>query len=107
MRNSGFGIVSFIISVVTGLGMFALIAASAVMQSKPGGMDEKSPVAIVLGLGMFALLGLDVVAAGLGIAGFFQKDRKRLFAVFGTIFSSLTIICTLILMVVGLMIKRG
>ena len=87
--------------------MFALIVISAVMQSRSGGLDEKSPAAIVVGLGIMGLLALDVVAAGLGIAGFFQKDRKRLFAILGTIFSSLTIVCTIILMVVGLMMKRS
>ncbi len=77
------------------------------MQSRAGGIDEKSPAAIVVGLSIIGILALDVVAAGLGIAGFFQKDRKRLFAILGTIFSSLTIVCTIILMIVGLMMKRS
>lgn len=84
-----------------------MVAISAVMQSRAGGIDEKSPAAIVVGLSIIGILALDVVAAGLGIAGFFQKDRKRLFAILGTIFSSLTIVCTIILMIVGLMMKRS
>jgi hypothetical protein len=107
-KYSGTGIASFAISIGAGLAMFGVFAIAGVMQaSKPGGMDEKSAGAIVVGLCMIGLLGIDVVAAGLGVAGLLQTDRKKLFAVLGTIFSSLTIACTLALILLGLVMKRA
>ena len=87
--------------------MVVFAVAGILESSSPGGMDEKSAVAIIIGFGIIGLLGLDLVAAGLGIAGMLQKHRKRLFALLGTIFSSAAIVCTLMLMIVGLIVRHG
>jgi hypothetical protein len=66
-----------------------------------GGIDEESAGAVVLGLLIIGMMLLDLVALGLGIGGLIQKDRKKVFAILGTIFSGLTIGGVLLLMVLG------
>ena len=87
--------------------MFGLFVIAGIMESTtPGGIDERSASAIIIGLLIIAMLTLDLVAVGLGAAGILQKERKRLFAVLGTIFASVTLACTILLMIVGLVMKR-
>jgi len=106
-KHSGMGISSFAISITAGLAMFGLFVVAGIMESTtPGGIDERSASAIIIGFLIIAMLTLDLVALGLGIAGILQKERKRLFAVLGTIFASVTVACTILLMVVGLAMKR-
>ncbi|MDX9980739.1 MAG: hypothetical protein RBU25_12010 [Lentisphaeria bacterium] len=50
---------------------------------------------------IIGMMLLDLVALGLGIGGLIQKDRKKVFAILGTIFSGLTIGGVLLLMVLG------
>src|SRR5207253_8753704 len=106
--HSAMGIASFIISVVTGFGMFAMFVIAGIMQSTaPGGMDERSVGAIILGFCIIGLLAIDLVAAGLGIAGVCQKDRKKIFAVLGIVFSITTVVCAVVLMVIGLAMRQS
>ena len=105
-KHSGLGIASFITSIVVGMFMFGLIVAAGVMEaSTPGGLDEESVEAVVIGLLMFLFLGLTMVALGLGIAGIVQKGRKKLFAILGTIFSSLTILLTAFILIIGMTVE--
>lgn len=101
-KHSGIGIASFVTSVAASLllGMMVVIAG-AMEIATPGGLDEESAAAMVLGLFIIALLVVEVVALGLGIAGLFQKDRKKLFAILGTTFSAATIIGILFIFVIG------
>jgi hypothetical protein len=106
LKHSGFGIASFISSIILGSLLFVMIVIAAVMQtSTPGGINEKSPVAILLGLFIIVLLLLEFVALGLGIVGLCQKDRKKIFAALGAAFSSVASIGTLLLMIIGSMMK--
>jgi hypothetical protein len=100
--NSGMGIASFIISITAGVLIFImLIVAGAMEASAPGGIDEESALAIILGLFIIALILADLVALGLGIAGLIQKNTKKIFATLGTIFSSVTIVLTIALIIIG------
>lgn len=102
-KHSGLGIASFIASTAVGIGLFVLILIGGVIEaSTPGGLDEKSAGAVVIGLFLFAFLGLDLLALGMGIGGLLQKERKKIFAVLGTIFSAAAIVCTLLLWVLGI-----
>ena len=56
----------------------------------------------MLGLFIIAFLLLALIALGLGIGGLVQKERKKVFAILGIVFSALTILGTLSLMVIGL-----
>jgi len=103
-KHSGLGIASFVISIITGLMMFMLFVVAGVMEtSTPGGMDENSMEAMLVGLFLFALLFLDLLAVGLGVAGLFQKERRKLFAVLGLVFAAATIVVALLLVLIGLM----
>lgn len=101
-KHSGLGIASFISSIVAGILIFILIVIAGVMEvSTPGGVDEKSAEAVIVGLFIFAFLFLCLVALGLGIAGLIQKDRKKLFAVLGAIFSTVTLTGTISIILIG------
>lgn len=106
LKHSGLGITSFALSILVGFLLFAAIAVAGVMESsRPGGLDEESPVAVVMGLGIIALLGLNLVAFGIGIGALFQRDRKKIFAILGTVFSSLIFLGCIALFVVGSMME--
>jgi hypothetical protein len=101
-KHSGLGIASFITSIVSGILIFLLIVIAGAMEvSTPGGMDEKSAGAMMVGL-FFVFLGASLVALGLGIAGLLQKDRKKIFAILGTIFSAVTIVGMIFIVMLGL-----
>jgi hypothetical protein len=103
MKHSGLGISSFILSILAGPCLFLVFVVAGIMEaSTPGGIDEKSPAAVVVGLSFIAFLLLLLVSLGLGIGGLFQKDRKKLFAILGTIFSTGLILCSLLVLLVGL-----
>jgi hypothetical protein len=102
-RHSGLGIVSFLIALAIVVIEFVLVVICGVVEvSTPGGMDENSPVAILLGLGIVGGLFAALISIGLGIAGLFQRDRSKLFAVLGMALSSLVVLGVLMLMVIGL-----
>jgi hypothetical protein len=105
-KHSGLGIASFIISIVAGISMFLIFVAAGVMEvSSPNGIDEKSAGAIVLGLFIIVAIGASLIALGIGIAGLLQKERKKIFAVLGTVFSTATLVCTIALLALGLAVS--
>ncbi|HEY1172258.1 MAG TPA: hypothetical protein VGH19_12865 [Verrucomicrobiae bacterium] len=92
-KHSALGIASFVLSMLVGISFVALIVIAGILESsRPGGMDENSPVAIFLGLGLFVILGMNLLALGIGIGGLFQQDRKKLFSILGIVFSCLTLL---------------
>lgn len=102
-QHSGLGIASFIISIVSAIAIFILIViAGAIEVSTPGGMDEESIGAVVLGLFLFAFFFVALVALGLGIGGLNQKNRKTIFAILGTVFSAITVLGTIVVIMLGL-----
>ena len=105
-KHSGIGIAAFVISIVMAVVAFGLITFAGVFEATtPGGIDEESALAVVAGLGLFGCILVDLVALGLGIGGLFQKDRKKIFPILGTIFSTLTIIGIVFLIVIGSMLE--
>lgn len=83
--------------------MFLLLIIAGVMEtSTPGGMDEESAGAVIIGLLLFALVGALLAAIGLGIAGLVQGNRKKIFAILGTVFSTAILLGTLFLLLVGM-----
>ena len=102
-RHSLLGIASFAIAIFAGLTAFALIVIAGVMEaSTPGGMSEESVQAIVIGLGIFGVLALNLLGAGLGIAGLVVPNRSRVFGILGLIFNLLVIFGIAGLLVIGL-----
>ena len=105
-KHSGIGIASFVISIVMALSGFGLILIAGVIEvTTPGGMDENSAIAIVFGLSIFGCILVDFVALGLGIGGLIQKNRNKIFSILGTIFSALTNIGIIFVLVMGSMME--
>jgi hypothetical protein len=106
-KHSGIGIASFVISLGAALGIFLVFVIAGIMETTtPGGMNEKSASAIIVGFCIIGLLFVNLVAIGLGLGGFMKKGEKKLFAVLGTIFSSVITLGTIILIVIGIMMKN-
>ncbi len=103
LPHSGLGIASFIVCLFAGLGMFGMIAlAGLTATSNPGAVEEESAVVLLIGLLAFGMVGLDIVALVLGIAGLCQKNRKKVFAILGSILSFLGITGIVMLVAIGL-----
>lgn len=100
LPHSGMGVASFTLSMVAGLGLLVIFAIAGVAESRPGGLDEASPLATAIGLVLLAALA-NMVALGLGIAGLVQAGRNRLFATLGTVFASATLLGSLVLVLLG------
>ena len=104
LKHSGLGIASFIISILAGMILFVcVIIAGAMEASTPGGIDEESAGAMIVGLVMFFCFFLEMLAIGIGIGGFFQKDRNKIFAILGIAFSIATCLGIIGLMILGSM----
>lgn len=111
LKHSGLGIASFIIS-VTMLG--AIILSFVVMTGlaadlMTGGafpdeqmLLDKSPLLILFVFLILGALVLDVIGGVLGIVSLFQKDRKKLFGILGTIFCFLPLVGFFLLFLMGL-----
>lgn len=103
LKHSGLGIASFIVSIFSGGLMFiTVVIAGLIEASSPDGMDETSPVAMMVGFAIFGFVGISLIALVLGIVGLFQSDRKKIFALLGTIFSALTILGIAALILIGI-----
>jgi hypothetical protein len=103
LRHSGLGIASFITSIVAALCLFVVFGIAGYLElSTPGGMREDSPTAISIGLLLFLFLGVAFIGLCLGIAGLVEKRRRRVLAGLGTVFSALTLISAIALVLVGL-----
>jgi hypothetical protein len=68
-------------------------------------MDEESPAAITIGLLLILSLASCVVGFALGIAGLFQENRVKSFAILGTIISALVGIGASLTLLLGLLMS--
>ena len=107
-KHSGYGVTSFIMSITIGILLFILFAvAGVVAASTPGGMDKQSMQAMVIGFGIIILLFCTVISTALGIVGLFQKERKKVFAILGTMFSLLILLGGVGLIVMGVIVSQS
>lgn len=101
-RHSGLGIASFVTSLVGGFSGFAVVVACVLMMSDDlDALPDDDPGLILLGLGGIGCAGLILVSMILGIAALFQADRKKMFAILGIIFSGLTGLAAVGLLILG------
>lgn len=101
--HSGWGVASFIVSLVAGIGLSLAVLISGIAEvSTPGGLDEDSLAAGLLGLLMLVMLGLLAVSLVLGIVGLVQQERKKVFAILGTVFSAAGLLGGCVLLLAGL-----
>jgi len=100
--HSGMGIAAFITSLCGAMSMLGLIVTAGIIETTtPGGMDETSMSAILVGLGLMGTAMMQLVAFGLGVAGVFQADRRRVFAVLGLVISIGSMLSVILLMILG------
>lgn len=103
LRHSGLGISAFVLSVVAGLVLCITTFIAGYMQATtPGGVDQRAAATVLTGLVMMTGMFMALVAGGLGVVGMFQKTRRRLFAVLGTVFSAAQLLLLVALMFIGL-----
>ena len=82
-KHSSLGIASIITNIV----VIFMIAILLVVPDLYRPLVGQIPLSILY----FVFVFMSLVALGVGIAGLIQKDRKKLFAILGTIFSVLMI----------------
>ncbi|GIP36218.1 hypothetical protein [Paenibacillus sp. J2TS4] len=105
-KHSGPGIASFIVSLLAGIGYIVLIILStAVLANKLAALPDltienieqlqQTPelvtVILFVGLGMLGAFVTSLIALVLGIIGLLQKNRKKAFAITGTILSGIMV----------------
>ena len=101
--QSGLGIASLILSIVSALAIFLLVVLAGVVESStPGGMDENSPEAMLIGLLLFAFIGAALLGLGLGIGGLVQQNRNKTLAIVGTVLSAVTLVGSMSIILLGL-----
>ena len=67
LGQSGLGIASLILSVISGVGLFFIVVVAGIIEtSTPGGMDVNSAEAMLIGLSLFGFIFTALLALGLG-----------------------------------------
>jgi len=116
LKHSGLGIASFVISLVCLLSIifFVIVAVGSVVSLADvyngGVLDsstimEKAPMLVVSSFIILATMFVNLVGLILGIIGLVMKNRKKVFAIIGTILNGLVVGGVLLLSVIGAMIQ--
>jgi hypothetical protein len=100
MPQSGHGIASFVIAIVSGLVVLAGIAFSALIVAS-GDPGEHLPVFGLIGLVICAFLVTSLVGLVLGFIALRRQDRRRTFGAIGLGLNALILIGTVGLVLVG------
>ncbi len=108
-QHSLLGVVSFTAAIISAAFLVLLILVLAVMAaSDPQGYDllfADEAEEMLLGFIILGFAGIALVALGLGIGGLRQKERDKKFAVIGTVISSLVVLGTIFLMILGISLE--
>jgi MFS family permease len=100
MPQSGHGIASFVIAIVSGLVVLAGIAFSALMVAS-GDPEQHLPVFGLIGLVICLFLVVSIVGLVLGFIALRRQDRRRTFGAIGLGLNALILIGTVGLALVG------
>jgi hypothetical protein len=115
-KHSGPGIASFILAMVMGLLYVGMIVAAiavvvphvqANQSLTPQDFQKlglQSPL-IMIGMGMLAAIVGNIIGLVLGIIGLLQKERKKGFAIAGTVMNGLAVLVLLLLVLVSLTLR--
>jgi hypothetical protein len=98
-KHSGIGVASFATSIAA---VAALIVAAIIWASNPDSVVADTPAAYRVGVVAISAFALGLLAFSLGIAGLFQKGRKKSFAILALVFSTPVIAMLVLLLTVGL-----
>ena len=97
-KHSGFGVVSFVISILTGSSMLILTITAGVLDEK-GFMEDDTEMQVV-GVLIFGSILLAVIGSVLGVVSHFQRDKKKVLGIIGLALNALTILGGIILMMI-------
>ncbi|NID07011.1 hypothetical protein HBF26_19180 [Luteibacter jiangsuensis] len=100
MPQSGHGIASFVIALVSGLVVLASITFSALLVAS-GNAEQHMPVFGLVGIVMCAFLALSLVGLVLGFMALRRQDRRRTFGAIGLGLNALILVGTTGLVLVG------
>lgn len=103
LRQSGLGLASLLLSIVSGIAVITLVVIAGVMATRNGGtLDEKSVEAVSVGLGIMVGIVMNIVGLVLGIVALMQRDRKKALAILGVTFNGLVLLLVGGLMILGI-----
>ncbi len=100
LRHSRLGIISVTIGVIGFFITFILVVAAALFNRY--GIDADSIFMILLGLFIFADIIFLTAGATIGLAGFFNPYRKRLFCFLGMLFNAGIMAALILLLMAGI-----
>jgi hypothetical protein len=106
MPQSGHGIASFVIALVSGVVVLAGIAFSALMVAS-GDPEQHLPIFGFVGLVICAFLVLSLVGLVLGFIALRRQDRRRTFGAVGLGLNALILIGTAGLVLVGTFLSHS
>jgi len=103
-KQSGWGVASFVLSLLVGLGLFLVMGCAIliVVERQGNPPPDDSPETMALGFGILACLFAAVMGGVFGLVGVLQPNRKRVFAILGLAFNGLVLLSVLGLFVLGL-----
>lgn len=103
LSHCGIGITSFVLAVGSFLCLIVLFGVAGYWEATtPGGVDEQAPKTIILGLVLILMLLIVLIALVLGIVSLFQKNKKKIFGILGTVLSFFAIFSVVGLVSLGL-----
>ena len=110
--HSPVGVVSFVLAILSGLGIFALVISATVMAARRSAgqgpaFDDQSPQSMAIGLVFLLSVFGAFVGVALGIGALFQVDRKRVFALLGLCLNLLVLVSVIGLVLLGMAAGQG
>src|SRR5438067_12235526 len=110
--HSPVGVVSFVLAILSGVGIFGLVLSATVMAARHSAgrgpaFDDQSPQAMAIGLAFLLSVFGAFVGVALGIGALFQVDRKRVFAVLGLCLNLLVLVSIVGLVLLGMAAGQG
>ena len=102
LPHSGLGIASFIIGLVVVVIILLMVLLIGVLASNRANRNTAETMGVMTGLFVCGGALASLVGLGLGMAGVFQEDRNRTFAVIGLILNGLIILGTAALFIIGM-----
>lgn len=101
-KHSVLGIVSFCLSLCTGIALLATMAIAGILQH--GHPPGQYPGKELVGLSLIAALFMDVVVAVLAIVSLCTKGRRKIFGILGLTISGIALIGTGTIVLIGVVI---
>ena len=99
-KQSGLGIASLVISLLVG-GMFFMVFLGLVIAAICD-LDTSEPISVAIGTILLLGIAANMAGLGFGIAGLFNKNRKKLLSVLGIVFNGIILAVLTMLVAFGM-----